>query len=83
MRLLLLAASLAAATPALSDTVALHCGETFDAKAARLVGARTIVATDGKLTQVLPGRVSVTGAREVDLSGHSRVSPGRPAPRSR
>ncbi len=71
MRLLLLAASLAAATPALSDTVALHCGETFDAKAARLVGARTIVATDGKLTQVLPGRVSVTGAREVDLSGHT------------
>jgi imidazolonepropionase-like amidohydrolase len=71
MRLLLLAASLAAAMPALADTVALHCGETFESKSARLVGARTIVATDGKLAQVLPGRVSVPGAREVDLSGHT------------
>jgi imidazolonepropionase-like amidohydrolase len=71
MRLLLLAASLAAATPAIADTVALHCGETFDSKSARLVGARTIVTADGKVSQVLPGRVAVPGAREVDLSGHT------------
>jgi imidazolonepropionase-like amidohydrolase len=71
MRLLLLAASLVAATPVLAETVVLHCGETFDSKSARLVGARTIVATDGKLSQVLPGRVSVPDAREVDLSGHT------------
>jgi imidazolonepropionase-like amidohydrolase len=71
MRLILLAASLAAVAPALADTVALRCGDTFDSKSARLVGARTIVATDGKLSQVLPGSVSVPGAREVDLSGHT------------
>lgn len=71
MRLLLLAASFAAVMPALADTVALHCGETFDSKSARLVGARTIVATDGRLAQVLPGRDSVPGAREIDLSGHT------------
>ncbi len=71
MRLLLLVASFVAATPVLADTVALHCGETFDSKTAKLIGARTIVAADGKLSQVLPGRVSVPGAREVDLSGHT------------
>jgi imidazolonepropionase-like amidohydrolase len=71
MRLMLLVAGLVAATPALAETVALHCGETFDSKSGRLVGARTVVAADGKVTQVLPGRVSVPGAREVDLAGHT------------
>jgi imidazolonepropionase-like amidohydrolase len=71
MRLMLLVAGLAAAAPALAETVALHCGETFDSKSGRLVGARTIVAVDGKVSQVLPGRIAVPGAREVDLAGHT------------
>jgi imidazolonepropionase-like amidohydrolase len=75
MRTLLLAASLAATGPVMAETVALHCGDVFDSKAARLVGARTIVTTDGKIAQVLPGRVPVPGAREVDLSGHT-CTPG-------
>jgi imidazolonepropionase-like amidohydrolase len=43
----------------------------FDSKLARLVGPRTIVTADGKVSQVLPGRVTVPGAREVDLAGHT------------
>jgi imidazolonepropionase-like amidohydrolase len=71
MRTLLLAASLAASGPVMAETAALHCGDVFDSKTARLVGARTIVTTDGRIAQVLPGRVPVPGAREVDLSGHT------------
>jgi imidazolonepropionase-like amidohydrolase len=43
----------------------------FDSKSAQLVGARTIVTTDGRISQVLPGRVPVASSREVDLSGHT------------
>jgi len=71
MRLSLIVAGLIASTPALAETVALHCGETFDSKSGRLVGARTVVAADGKVSEVLPGRVSVPGAREVNLAGHT------------
>jgi len=75
MRTILLVASLAASSPAFAETIALQCGDVFDAKSAKLVGARTIVTSDGKISQVLPGRVPVPGAREVDLSGHT-CSPG-------
>jgi imidazolonepropionase-like amidohydrolase len=71
MRMILLAAAFVAALPAAAETVALQCGEVFDSKSARLVGARTIVTSDGRISQVLPGRVSVPGAREVDLAGHT------------
>ena len=71
MRLILLAAGLAAATPVLAETVALQCGEVFDSKSARLTGTRTIVVSDGRIGQVLPGRVEVPGARAVDLAGHT------------
>ena len=75
MRTILLVASLAASSPVLAETIALQCGDVFDAKSAKLVGARTIVTSDGKISQVLPGRVPVPGAREVDLSGHT-CTPG-------
>jgi imidazolonepropionase-like amidohydrolase len=75
MRILLLVASLAATGSVMAETIALHCGDVFDSKTAQLVGARTIVTTDGRIGQVLPGRVSVPGAREVDLSGHT-CTPG-------
>jgi imidazolonepropionase-like amidohydrolase len=71
MRMILLAAALVAALPAAAETVALQCGDVFDSKSARLIGARTIVTNDGRITQVLPGRVSVSGARAVDLAGHT------------
>jgi imidazolonepropionase-like amidohydrolase len=75
MRTILLAASLLTASPVMAETVALQCGDVFDSKSARLVGARTIVTADGRISQVLPGRVSVPGAREVDLAGHT-CTPG-------
>jgi imidazolonepropionase-like amidohydrolase len=71
MRLIVLAATLTLALPASAETVALQCGEVFDSRSARLVGARTIVSADGRIREVLPGRVPVPGAREVDLAGHT------------
>jgi imidazolonepropionase-like amidohydrolase len=52
-------------------TTALQCGEVYDSKSARLVGARTIVVTDGRVSQVLRERASPAGAEVVDLSGHT------------
>ncbi len=58
----------AAAAPLL----ALQCGDVFDAKAAKLIGARTIVtAADGRIAQVLPGKATAPGATVVDLSGQT------------
>jgi imidazolonepropionase-like amidohydrolase len=71
MRTILLVATLAASSPVLAETIALQCGDVFDSKSAQLVGARTIVTTDGRISQVLPGRVPVAGARAVDLAGHT------------
>lgn len=71
MRLIVLAATLTLALPASAETVALQCGEVFDSRSARLVGARTIVSSDGRIREVLPGRAQVPGAREVDLAGHT------------
>jgi imidazolonepropionase-like amidohydrolase len=75
MRLILFAAGLAVTLPVCAETIALQCGEVFDSKAARLVGARTIVTSDGRVSQVLPGRATVPGARDVDLAGHT-CTPG-------
>ena len=71
MRPILIAAGLLAATPVFAETVALQCGEVFDAKSARLVGAQTIVTADGRIREVLPGRVAVPDARAIDLAGHT------------
>jgi imidazolonepropionase-like amidohydrolase len=68
---LLIAAFFVAPASAAAATTALQCGEVFDAKTARLVGARTLVVADGKISQVLPGRVDVPGASAVDLAGHT------------
>jgi imidazolonepropionase-like amidohydrolase len=71
MRSILLTAGLLAAAPALAETIALQCGDVFESKSARLVGARTIVTSEGRISQVLPGNVAVPGARAVDLAGHT------------
>lgn len=67
MRSIAFIACLIAAIPARAGTVALQCGDVFDSKAARLIGARTLVATDGRISQVLPGGAAVPGATEVNL----------------
>ncbi len=52
--------------------LALQCGNTFDAGTAKLVGARTIVTgADGRIAQVLPGKVTAPGATVIDLSGQT------------
>ncbi|MDH5175161.1 MAG: amidohydrolase family protein [Gammaproteobacteria bacterium] len=55
-----------------AEVLALQCGDVFDSRTARLVGARTIVtAADGRIVQVLPGKVAAPDARVVDLSGQT------------
>ena len=59
------AAGQAAAAP-----VALQCGDTFDSRAARLIGPRTIVTNaEGRIAQVMPGKIQAPGATVIDLSG--------------
>lgn len=71
----LIAAALAAATPALAADapapVALHCGKLFDSRAGRILGAHTVVIRDGKVAQVRAGRAEVADARAIDLPGHT------------
>ena len=52
-------------------TTALQCGNIYDSKSARLVGAGTIVVTDGRIAQVLRERATPAGAEVVDLAGHT------------
>jgi imidazolonepropionase-like amidohydrolase len=55
-----------------APVMALQCGDVFDSKSARLVGARTIVTgADGRIQQVLPGKADAPGATVVDLSGQT------------
>lgn len=75
LRFSLLAVSLCLALPAHAATTALHCGDLFDAKSARLVGAQTIVVDNGRITSVQAGRVAVEGATVIDLASHT-CSPG-------
>jgi imidazolonepropionase-like amidohydrolase len=59
----------APATQAATAPLALQCGNTYDSRSAQLVGERTIVTgTDGRIAQVLPGKVSPAGSTVVDLS---------------
>ena len=69
--------ALVIAVPAVAGaaTTALQCGNIYDSKSARLVGARTIVVTDGRIAQVLRERANVAGAETIDLAGHT-CTPG-------
>ncbi|HAI59280.1 MAG TPA: amidohydrolase [Xanthomonadaceae bacterium] len=75
MRRTALAASLLLALPAHAASTVLHCGEVFDAKAGRLIGAQTVVVENGRVKSLQPGKVDVAGATVIDLSGHT-CSPG-------
>lgn len=84
MRLLPILALLATA-PALAaqpdpasasaSATALQCGRLFDARSGKLLDARTVVVRNGKVDEVLAGRVAVPGARAIDLSTHT-CTPG-------
>jgi imidazolonepropionase-like amidohydrolase len=68
VRTIFLAASLAACGPVLAETVALQCGDLFDSRSAKLVGAHTVVTADGRISQVLPGHTCMPGW--IDLHVH-------------
>ena len=61
--------------PAHAASIALHCDQLFDSRSGRMLDARTIVVRDGRIAEVLPGRVAVADAQVVDLSGHT-CTPG-------
>ncbi|WP_246109165.1 metal-dependent hydrolase family protein [Vulcaniibacterium gelatinicum] len=63
------------ALPAAAEPLALHCERLFDARAGRMLDARTVVVREGRIAEVLAGRVEVPGARAVNLSGRT-CSPG-------
>ncbi len=74
MRLRLLTATLLSAlsAPALAEDAALQCGNLFDSRSGKLLGAHTVVVRAGKIAEVLAGRVAApAGARLMDLSGHT------------
>ena len=77
MRLFPIVALLATA-PAFAaqpTATALQCGQLFDARSGKLLDARTVVIRDGKIGEVLAGRVDVPGTQVIDLSAHT-CSPG-------
>lgn len=62
---------LAATGPAHAVDTALHCERVFDSRAGRVIGAHTIVVSDGKVAEVRPGIVEVAGAQTIDLAGRT------------
>ncbi|HEU4812997.1 MAG TPA: amidohydrolase family protein [Xanthomonadaceae bacterium] len=61
--------------PSTPAATALHCERLFDARAGRVLGPHTVVVRDGRIAEVLAGRVDVAGATAIDLAGHT-CSPG-------
>ena len=55
-----------------NESRALHCGNLFDSRSGKLLGAHTVVVRDGKVAEVLAGRVEApANATAIDLSGHT------------
>ncbi len=54
-----------------AEPLALQCERLFEARSGELLPARTVVVRDGRVADVLEGRVEVPGARAVDLAGHT------------
>ncbi len=75
MRSIVLVLWVAASLPAAAEDFAVQCGNVFDSKTARLVGARTLVVRADRIVEVADGRTAPSGATVVDLSGHT-CSPG-------
>jgi imidazolonepropionase-like amidohydrolase len=67
-----------AAEPATSGSAtaqALQCERLFDARSGRMLAAHTVVVRQGKVDQLLPGKVVVEGAQALDL-GDRTCMPG-------
>lgn len=70
MRHIVLVATWAIALPcAAADLKALQCGDVFDSKNAKMIGAQTIVVEKNTIKSMTPGKVTVEGAQLVNLSG--------------
>nr|WP_295382124.1 amidohydrolase family protein [Pseudoxanthomonas sp.] len=54
-----------------AEPLALQCERLFEARSGKLLPAQTVVVRDGRVAEVLEGRVEVPGARTVDLAGHT------------
>lgn len=65
------ALSVLALPAAAAESLALQCGQLFDARTGKVLDARTVVVRDGRIAEVLTGRAEVPDARSVDLSGHT------------
>ena len=65
---ILLSSLCALPAAAAAEPLALQCGQVFDSRAGRMLDARTIVVREGKVAEVLTGRVQSPGAQVVDLS---------------
>lgn len=60
---------------AMAEITAIQCGQLFDSATAKMLGAKTIVIENNKISQVLDGAVSVQNAKIVNLSAQT-CSPG-------
>lgn len=54
-----------------AEPLALQCEKLFEARSGKLLPARTVVVREGRIAEVLEGRVEVPGVRAVDLAGHT------------
>lgn len=61
----------ASADAAATTLTALHCGNLFDVRSGKLLGAHTVVVADGKVRAVDAGTTAPAGATAIDLSGHT------------
>lgn len=73
--LAILAGLVALPAQAAPDTLALHCGALFDARAGKLLDAHTVVVREGRIAEVRKGFDAVPGAEVIDLAAHT-CSPG-------
>lgn len=58
------------ALPAFGADSALHCGNLFDSRSGKLLGAHTVVVGNGKVAEVRPGRAeAVADATTIAMPG--------------
>ena len=60
------------ALPALGADTSLHCGKLFDSRSGKVLGPHTVIVRDGKVADVLSGRVEPVGdVTSIDLSSRT------------
>ena len=63
------------AAPVAASVTAVHCGQLFDSRSGQLRANQTIVVDNGRVREIVSGKIGIEGATPVDLSGHT-CSPG-------